>query len=90
MQLNEATGEIEFNRNFAAVLQRRNTGEEDFNLERETLFQRIINIQNQLKLQTDTENELRTITDQVQAKLRHVEGLLAIKDEELMAARREI
>ena len=38
MQLNEASGEIEFNRNFAAVLQRRNTGEEDFNLERETLF----------------------------------------------------
>lgn len=30
------------------------------------------------------------ITDQVQAKLRHVEGLLALKDEELMAARREI
>jgi hypothetical protein len=46
MQLNEATGEIEFNRNFAAVLQRRNTGDEDFNLERETLFQRITNIQN--------------------------------------------
>lgn len=46
MQLNEATGEIEFNRNFAAVLQRRTNGEEDFNIERETLFQRIANVQN--------------------------------------------
>lgn len=44
MQLNEANSEIEFNRGFAAVIQRRNNGEEDFNLERETLMQRISNI----------------------------------------------
>ena len=39
MQLNEANGELDFNRNVTAVLQRRNNGEqEDFNIERETLF----------------------------------------------------
>ena len=63
MQLNEANGELEFNRGFSAVIQRRNNGEEDFNLERETLMQRISNIQSQLKMQHETENELRVANE---------------------------
>lgn len=42
MQLNEATGELDFSRNFMQLRR----GDEDFNQERETLFQRIVNVQN--------------------------------------------
>ena len=41
-------------------------------------------------MQIDSENEIRAVADQMQAKLRHFEGLMTIKEEEIMAARREI
>ena len=81
MQLNEATGELDFSRNF--MQQRR--GDEDFNQERETLFQRIMNVQNQLKMQHDTESELRCLTDTLSNKQRHMENLIVVKEEEILA-----
>ena len=71
--MNEANGELEFNRGFAAVVQRKNNGEEDFNLERETLMTRITNIQSQIKMQHETESELRVSNEGFGSRLRLLE-----------------
>ena len=61
MQLNDANSEIEFNRGITSARGGLpgKAGEEDFNLERETLLTRIASIQNQLKMQHEAEGELR-------------------------------
>lgn len=41
-------------------------------------------------MQSDSENELRVVTENLQAKQRHLEGLIAVKDDEVMTMRREL
>lgn len=41
-------------------------------------------------MQSDTENELRVLTDNLQAKQRHLEHLIMVKEEEVLIHKREV
>ena len=54
------------------------------------MFKRIVNIQSQMKTQSETENELRVLIDGLQVKQQRMENLIVSKEEEALMLRREV
>ena len=93
MQLGDLGSEVEFLKSLKQASDEagiNSDGNEAFNFERETLVARISSLQNQMRMQQETEVELREQNDALMARVRKAETLQSNKENEMFHQMREM